>query len=53
MQPTPTRSPMAYLVTSAPVSSTVPAISWPGTSGKMTFPHSPRAVWMSEWQIPA
>ena len=33
MQPTPTRSPTACLVTSAPTSATTPAISWPGTSG--------------------
>ena len=53
MQPTPTRSPTVYLVTPDPISSTVPAISCPGTSGKWTSPHSARAVWMSEWQIPA
>ena len=53
MQPTPTRSPTAYLPTSLPTSSTVPAISWPGTSGKMASPHSSRPVWMSEWQMPA
>ena len=54
MQPTPTRSPTEYLPTSLPTCSTVPAISWPGTSGKCVLPpHSSRAVWMSEWQMPA
>ncbi len=53
MQPTPTRSPTAYLSTSEPTSSTMPAISWPGTNGKLASPHSLRPVWMSEWQIPA
>ncbi len=53
MQPTPTRSPTAYRVTSPPTSSTMPAISCPGTSGKWASPHSSRAVWMSEWQMPA
>ena len=52
-QPTPTRSPTTYLLTSEPISATVPAISWPGTNGKMALPHSSRAVWMSEWQMPA
>ena len=52
-QPTPTRSPTAYAVTSVPTASTMPAISWPGTSGKVVAPHSSRAVWMSEWQTPA
>ena len=33
MQPTPTRSPTACLVTAEPTSVTMPAISWPGTSG--------------------
>ena len=35
MQPTPTRSPTLYLVTSEPTSATTPAISWPGTIGKI------------------
>ena len=34
MQPTPTWSPTAYVVTAEPISVTVPAISWPGTIGK-------------------
>ena len=34
-QPTPTRSPTAYLVTPGPTSATMPAISWPGTIGKI------------------
>ena len=33
MQPTPTRSPTACLVTSEPTSVTVPTISWPTTCG--------------------
>ena len=33
MQPTPTRSPTLYLVTSEPTSVTTPAISWPATTG--------------------
>ncbi|COW60828.1 Uncharacterised protein [Mycobacterium tuberculosis] len=32
-QPTPTRSPCRYLVTSEPTAVTTPAISWPGTTG--------------------
>ena len=32
-QPTPTRSPTLYFVTSDPTSVTTPAISWPGTIG--------------------
>ena len=32
-QPTPTRSPTLYLVTSEPTAVTMPAISWPGTIG--------------------
>ena len=48
MQPTPTRSPSEYLVASLPTASTVPAISWPGTSGKIASPQSLWAVWMSE-----
>ena len=31
----------------------MPAISWPGTIGKIAAPHSSRAWWMSEWQMPA
>ena len=53
MQPTPTRSPTWWRVTSPPTSSTTPAISCPGTSGNVVAPHSSRAVWMSEWQMPA
>ena len=53
MQPTPTWSPTANFVTSAPISLTTPAISWPGTSGYLAWPHSSRPVWMSEWQMPA
>ncbi len=52
-QPTPTRSPTAYFVTASPTAATVPAISWPVTSGKWAGPHSSRTVWMSEWQMPA
>ena len=44
MHPTPTRSPTAYLLTPDPISSTVPAISWPGTRGNRASPHSFRAV---------
>ena len=53
MQPTPARSPTANLSTPEPISSIVPAISWPGTKGKLASPHSLRPVWMSEWQMPA
>ena len=53
MQPTPTRSPTWCLVTSEPTSVTVPTISWPTTCGYWIWPHSPRTVWMSEWQMPA
>ena len=53
MQPTPTRSPTACLVTAVPTSVTMPAISWPGASGYCWGPQSPRTVWMSEWQMPA
>lgn len=53
MQPTPTRSPTWNLVTPGPTSETMPAISWPGTIGKMASPQPSRAWWMSEWQIPA
>ena len=53
MQPTPTRSPTRWLVTSAPTCWTVPTISWPGTTGKGCGPQSPLTVWMSEWQMPA
>src|SRR6476660_3426652 len=52
-QPTPTRSPTEYLLTSEPTSETMPAISWPGTMGNMAEPHSSRPWWMSEWQMPA
>ncbi len=52
-QPTPTRSPTAYFVTSVPTSRTTPAISWPGTIGNRALPHSSRAWWMSLWQMPA
>jgi hypothetical protein len=48
MQPTPTRSPTANLVTPGPTSVTIPAISWPGTIGKMASPQPSRAWWMSE-----
>lgn len=53
MQPTPTRSPTLNRVTPGPVSATIPAISWPGTIGKMPSPQPSRAWWMSEWQMPA
>ena len=52
MQPTPTRSPTLNRFTSAPTRVTLPTISWPGTMGKMELPHSSRAWWMSEWQMP-
>lgn len=43
-QPTPTRSPTANRVTSEPTTwVTTPAISWPGTTGKIWPPHSSRA----------
>ena len=53
MQPTPTRSPTWWRVTSEPTSVTMPTISWPGTTGKGWGPQSPLTVWMSEWQMPA
>src|SRR6478736_9581569 len=53
MQPTPTRSPTWYFVTPSPTAETTPAISWPGTMGKMALPHSSRTWWMSLWQMPA
>src|SRR6478735_11905293 len=53
MQPTPTRSPTLYRVTPDPTAETTPAISWPGTIGKMAGPHSSRTWWMSLWQMPA
>src|SRR4051794_31302141 len=53
MQPTPTRSPTRWSVTSAPTSATTPTISCPGTTGKGCGPQSPLTVWMSEWQMPA
>jgi hypothetical protein len=37
MTPTPTRSPTWRVVTSEPVSATMPAISWPGTMGKQAL----------------
>lgn len=51
-QPTPARSPTWNLVTAEPTSVITPAISWPGTIGKMAWPQPSRAWWMSEWQIP-
>src|SRR6478672_6329918 len=53
MQPTPTRSPTWYFVTPSPTAETTPAISWPGTMGKIALPHSSRTWWMSLWQMPA
>ena len=53
MLPTPTRSPTAKRVTSAPTAATVPAISCPGTSGYIVLPRVLRAWSMSEWQMPA
>ena len=53
MQPTPTRSPTWYFVTAEPTAATTPAISWPGTIGKMAWPQSSLAWWMSLWQMPA
>ena len=52
MQPTAARSPALNLVTPSPTAVTRPTISWPGTHGYMVPGHSPRAVWMSEWQTP-
>ncbi len=52
MQPTATMSPTLYLPTLAPTAATRPTISWPGTLGKFTPGHSPRAVCRSEWQTP-
>lgn len=52
MQPTPTRSPALNLVTPGPASETTPAISWPGTIGKIALPQPSRTWWMSEWQMP-
>ncbi len=53
MQPTPTRSPTEKRVTASPTAATVPAISWPGTIGKMPSAQPSRAWWMSLWQMPA
>ncbi len=53
MHPTPTRSPAANLVTPGPVRETTPAISCPGTIGKIALPQPSRTWWMSEWQMPA
>ena len=36
------RSPTTNFVTEFPIALTVPAISWPGTIGKMAGPHSSR-----------
>jgi hypothetical protein len=52
LQPTPTRSPAAWRVTCAPTCVTIPAISCPGMAGYGTGPQSPRATWMSVWQMP-
>ncbi len=52
MQPTPARSPTVKPSTSAPTALTRPTISCPGTIGNSVCPHSPRAVWRSEWQTP-
>ena len=52
MTPTAARSPSLKRVTAEPTAVTRPMISWPGTMGKMASPHSPRAWWMSEWQMP-
>ena len=38
--PTPIRSPILNLVAADPSEVTVPTISWPGTIGKIAFPHS-------------
>lgn len=40
-------------MTSDPTSRTRPTISWPGVTGYSALPHSLRAWWMSEWQMPA
>lgn len=52
MQPTPTRSPTPNFVTPGPTAETTPAISWPGTIGKIASPQPSRTWWMSEWQMP-
>ena len=52
MQPTPARSPGLKPDTLAPTAATRPTISWPGSTGQAEPPHSPRTVWMSEWQMP-
>src|ERR1700709_2107581 len=52
-QPTPTWSPTLYLVTPDPTSVTMPASSWPATTGQFGWPPPPLTGWMSEWQMPA
>ena len=48
----PTKSPGLNWLTLSPTALTRPTISWPGTNGYCVQPHSLRAEWMSEWQIP-
>jgi hypothetical protein len=52
MQPTPAGSPTLKRFTPRATRVTRPTISWPGTMGKIDPPHSSRAWWMSEWQMP-
>ncbi len=48
-----TGSPGRTCVTPSPTSSTIPAPSWPSTSGQRPSPSAPSARWRSEWQTPA
>jgi len=52
MQPTAASSPSLSFFTPAPVRTTRPTISWPGTHGYRVPCHSLRAVCRSEWQMP-
>ena len=53
MQPTPTRSPTWWRVTSAADLGDDADDLVTGTTGKGCGPQSPLTVWMSEWQMPA
>src|SRR5438552_1679156 len=50
---TATRSPGLIVVTSSATASTVPAYSWPGTSGKAPSPYRPCSTSISVWHRPA
>ena len=50
--PTPTRWPFTQPITPAPTSSTIPAISWPGTRGYWMPGQWPSFVNISLWQMP-